>query len=59
MALKGIVGSDIPLVAILSFWETSGFGFLLVGGPSGRGHSLLLIACIWVNLVDARTVGRA
>ncbi len=59
MALKGIVGSDIPLVATFSFWETSWIWVHLVVGPSGRGHSLLLIGCIWVDLVDARTVGRA
>ncbi len=59
MSVKGIVGSNIPLVAILSFRETSWIRVNLVVGPSGRGHSLLLIGCIWVNLVDAWTVVRA
>ena len=58
MPVKGIVGSDIPLVAILSR-ETSWIRVNLVVGPSGRGHSLLLIGCIWVNLVDAWIVVRA
>ena len=52
MALKGIVGSDIPLVAILSFWETSRIWVLVGGGLVGevRGWLKLLgVGLIWLK----------
>ncbi len=52
MAVEGIVGSDIPLVAILSVWETSRIWVLVGGGLVGEVTGwlkLVGVGLIWLK----------